>query len=222
MAKKTFKWSGNKEISSRYKDLEKKIKKELKKLPKDMTEIYDAPEVEIFTLKMIQFLEELKRNHLDVDMALKIVGVSREAFRLWMRKPHFVATIEKINACYADAVLADGKTMAGWSIEILRDIHNSYKAGDSKSASALATMAGHMLKATGNFTAAESNNTPQVLIQINTGGGPVEKSKKSIDLVGETSIGAIESVSSGTEIKLNFGKNESKSKESPSYLHLLR
>jgi hypothetical protein len=58
--------------------------------------------------------------------------------------------------------------------------------------------------------------------RINAFGFGFEKSKKSIDLVGETSIGAIESVSSGTEIKLNFGKNESKSKESPSYLHLLR
>ena len=213
---KQFKWSENKEINSRYKDLEKRIKVELKKLPRDMTEIHDAPEVEVFTTKMIQFLEELKRNHLDVSTALKIVGVTNEAHRQWMLKPHFVKVVEKINSSYADAVLADGKTMAGWSVEILRDLHDSYKAGDSKSASALATMAGHMLKATGNFNNAEGATAPQVLIQINTG-GEVKKQKNS-EVLAETTTQTIESVSSDADIKLNFGKNDEKSK---SYLSLL-
>lgn len=214
---KSFSWSDNKELNARYKDLEKRIKIELKKLPKDMTEIYEAPEVEIFTTKMIQFLEELKKTHLDVSAALKIVGVSNEAYRQWMMKPHFVAVVEKLNACYAEAVLADAKTMAGWSVEILRDLHNSYKAGDSKSASALATMAGHMLKATGNFNNAEGATAPQVLIQINTG-GEAKKQKVVEALVNPTENQTIESVSSDADIKLNFGKNDEKSK---SYLSLL-
>lgn len=192
-------WSDTPEKKKRYTDFDLRIKTELKKLPNDLTDIPQT--VEVFTSNQILFLEEYKKNGLNVDQALAISDVAKTTYYSWLRRPGFVEVLQKIQDCYVQAVLADGKTVAGWGIEILKDLHTNYKNGDSKSANALAQMAGHMLKATGNFDSTDGAKTPQVLIQINTSGKKQETKEKTVE----------PSPSGEGNIQLNFNANGKRS-----------
>lgn len=204
-------WSSTPEKKERYADLNLRIIKELRKLPSDLTDIPKT--VEVFNSNQIIFLEEYKKNGLNVKQALSVANVGDATYHSWMRRPGFAEVVEKIQECYIQAVLADGKTVAGWGIEILKDLHNGYKSGDTKSANALAQMAGHMLKATGNFDSTDGVKTPQVLIQINT--GKEDKAVKTVEAVqavaqSKTQNKTLESSPSGDDIQLNFNSNERK------------
>lgn len=192
-------WSDCPEVNSRFKELDRRIDKKLKTLP-PVDELFEADELHVYTTKMLAFLEEYKKD-LNVARALKTLDISQVSYRKWLdTKPHFVGAMNKINEAYIDAVLMDTKTIAGWSVEILKDLHSRYKEGDSKSANALATMAGHMLKASGNFKESDGGSKgTQVLIQINTGSktiSPKESSPKVIE--------------ADSNINLNIKSNESK------------
>lgn len=193
-------WSPNPDINARFKALDDRVKVQLKKLPIDMT---DLTPTEIYSKKQIMFLEEYKKNGLEINAALQVVDISRNTFSIWMNRPNFVRVMEKIAECYVEAVLADGKTIAGWSVKIMDDLHKRFKEGDSKCSNALAQMAGHLLKATGNFDSSDGSKTPQVLIQINTNG----KEKSSTDTLNKASVKTIESSPSGEDIQLNFNSN---------------
>lgn len=159
------------QIKERFIQYDKNVKKQLRKMP-PLEQIHDPnkpgpTEVAPYTMDTYAFFEEYKKD-LDADRALKTLGIPKTKYKQWLDQPKFTDVLNRIHQAYEDAVLMDAKTVAGWSVEILRDIHNAFKAGDTKAGSALAAMAGNMLRASGNFKEA-TQTAPQVLIQINTG-----------------------------------------------------
>lgn len=159
------------QIKERFIQYDKKVKKQFRAMP-PLEEIHDPnkpgpTEVVPYTMDTYAFFEEYKKD-LDANRALKTLGIPVRKYRDWMDQPKFTDVLNRIHQAYEDAVLMDAKTVAGWSVEILRDLHNEFKNGDKKTASALAAMAGNMLRASGNFAEA-TQTAPQVLIQINTG-----------------------------------------------------
>lgn len=163
----------DKQIQERFDPFVNKLKKTTKSMP-PLNEIHDpnrpgSTDVVPYDLKAYAFFEEYKKD-LDADRVLKTLAISRKVYNQWLDQPKFTDVLNRIHQAYEDAVLLDAKTVAGWSVEILRDIHGRFKEGDSKVGSALAAMAGNMLRASGNFKDA-TQTAPQVLIQINTGGG---------------------------------------------------
>jgi len=159
------------QIKERFIQYDKNVKKQFKKMP-PLNEIHDpnkpgSTDVAPYTMDTYAFFEEYKKD-LDADRALKTLKIPKKTYNKWLDQPKFTDVLNRIHQAYEDAVLMDAKTVAGWSVEILRDIHEAFKAGDAKSSSALAAMAGNMLRASGNFKEA-TQTAPQVLIQINTG-----------------------------------------------------
>lgn len=159
------------QIKERFIQYDKNVKKQFKAMP-PLNEIHDPnkpglTEVAPYTMDTYAFFEEYKKD-LDADRALKTLKIPTKRYKQWLDQPKFTDVLNRIHQAYEDAVLMDAKTVAGWSVEILRDIHNAFKAGDTKAGSALAAMAGNMLRASGNFKEA-TQTAPQVLIQINTG-----------------------------------------------------
>jgi len=159
------------QIQKRFDPFMDKLKKTTKQMP-PLEEIHDpnkpgSTDVVPYDLKAYAFFEEYKKD-LDVDRTLKTLNIPKKVYTQWLDQPKFTDVLNRIHQAYEDAVLMDAKTVAGWSVEILRDIHNRFKEGDSKAGSALAAMAGNMLRASGNFKDA-TQTAPQVLIQIDTG-----------------------------------------------------
>jgi hypothetical protein len=166
------KFSDKPEVQERFNKLEANINATLKQLP-PLEEIHDpnkpgATAVAAYDVRAYAFLEEYKKD-LDIERCVRTLGIKQKEIQAWLDQPKFTDVMNRIHDSYADAVLMDSKTIAGWSVEILRDLHQRFKDGDSKASSALATMAGNMLRASGNFKDANVNS-PQVLIQINTTG----------------------------------------------------
>lgn len=167
----------DKQVRKRFEPFMSKLKKTTKDMP-PLEEIHDpnkpgGTDVVPYKMKAYAFFEEYKKD-LDADRTLKTLGIPRKQFNQWMDEPKFTDVLNRIHKAYEDAVLMDAKTVAGWSVEILNDIHQRFKEGDSKAASALAAMAGNMLRASGNFKEA-TQTAPQVFIQIDTGHGPKQK-----------------------------------------------
>lgn len=159
------------QIQKRFDPFMDKLKKTTKAMP-PLEEIHDpnkpgGTDVVPYDLKAYAFFEEYKKD-LDVDRTLKTLAIPKKTYNQWLDQPKFTDVLNRIHQAYEDAVLMDAKTVAGWSVEILRDIHQRFKDGDSKAGSALAAMAGNMLRASGNFKDA-TQTAPQVLIQIDTG-----------------------------------------------------
>lgn len=159
------------QIKERFIQYDKNVKKQFKAMP-PLNEIHDpnkpgSTDVAPYTMDTYAFFEEYKKD-LDADRALKTLKIPTKRYKQWLDQPKFTDVLNRIHQAYEDAVLMDAKTVAGWSVEILRDIHTAFKAGDTKAGSALAAMAGNMLRASGNFKEA-TQTAPQVLIQINTG-----------------------------------------------------
>ena len=159
------------QIKERFIIYDKKLKTQFKAMP-PLEEIHDPQragptEVVPYTMDTYAFFEEYKKD-LDAERALKTLKISQKVYKQWLDQPKFTDVLNRIHQAYEDAVLMDAKTVAGWSVEILRDIHEEFRQGDKKTASALAAMAGNMLRASGNFKEA-TQTAPQVLIQINTG-----------------------------------------------------
>lgn len=159
------------QVKARFEQYDKNLKKQFKQMP-PLNEIHDpnkagSTEVVPYTMDTYAFFEEYKKD-LDADRSLRTLKIPRAKHKQWLDQPKFTDVLNRIHQAYEDAVLMDAKTVAGWSVEILRDLHNSFKSGDTKSSSALAAMAGNMLRASGNFKEA-TQTAPQVLIQINTG-----------------------------------------------------
>ncbi len=171
-------WSDNAEVQKRFDDLNNRINMTLSKLP-DLELMHEPEKLHVYDLKMLAYLEEYKKD-LDSKRALATLGIAAKTLKEWEQQSHFVGVVNKINDAYAEAVLMDRKTIAGWSVEILRDIHNRFKQGDTKVAPALASMAGNMLRASGNFGETDGAKQSQILIQINTNSPqmPVKKEKK--------------------------------------------
>lgn len=166
------KFSDDPDVQARFNGLNTRLKTQLKKMP-EIHLVHDANKpgetrVAPYDVRAYAFLEEYKKD-LDADRCLKMLGIQRALYEQWLTEAKFTDVVNRIHKAYEDAILVDAKTIAGWSVEILRDLHKGYKAGDSKSASALASMAGNMLRASGNFKDAAVKQ-PQVLIQINTSG----------------------------------------------------
>lgn len=160
------------------------------------------------------FLEEYKKD-LDADRAAKTLGIPRKKYQEWLLQPKFTDVMNRIHQAYADAVLMDAKTIAGWSVEILRDLHQSFKNGNDKASSALATMAGNMLRASGNFKET-GVSTPQVLIQINTSGQQTAQEVKEITPTKTQNQPALKS-----ELSINISTNKNDAKERISSLPIL-
>lgn len=170
------KFSDKPEVQERFNKLEANINASLKQLP-PLEEIHDpnkpgSTAVAGYDVRAYAFLEEYKKD-LDIERCVRTLGIKQKEIAAWLDQPKFTDVMNRIHDSYADAVLMDSKTIAGWSVEILRDLHQRFKDGDSKASSALATMAGNMLRASGNFKDANVNS-PQVLIQINTSGVPTQ------------------------------------------------
>ena len=166
------KFSDDPSIQSRFDGLNARLKTQLKKMP-PLEKIHDANSPNAvsyapYDLRAYAFLEEYKKD-LDVDRCLKMLGIPKSLHNQWLAEAKFTDILNRIHKAYEDAILADGKTIVGWSVEIMRDLHNAFKDGDSKAANALSAMAGNMLRATGSFKDNQAK-TPQVLIQINTSG----------------------------------------------------
>jgi len=166
------KYSDKPEVQERFDKLEANIKTALKQLP-PLETIHDpnAPgptAVAAYDVRAYAFLEEYKKD-LDIERCVKMLGIKPKEIAAWLDQPKITDVMNRIHDSYADAVLMDSKTIAGWSVEILRDLHQRFKDGDSKASSALAAMAGNMLRASGNFKDVNASS-PQVLIQINTTG----------------------------------------------------
>lgn len=153
-----------------YVSYDKKLKTTLKQMPSlDKIHNVNLPgptEVATYTVEGYAFLEEYKKD-LDAKRVIKELGIPKKKYEQWLDDPKFTDVMNRIHNAYADAVLMDSKTIAGWSVEILRDLHTAFKAGDTKTGSSLAAMAGNMLKASGNFVE-QSGPSTQVNIQINT------------------------------------------------------
>lgn len=170
------KYSDKPEVQERFDKLEANIKTALKQLP-PLETIHDpnAPgptAVAAYDVRAYAFLEEYKKD-LDIERCVRMLGIKPKEIAAWLDQPKITDVMNRIHDSYADAVLMDSKTIAGWSVEILRDLHQRFKDGDSKASSALAAMAGNMLRASGNFKDVNASS-PQVLIQINTSGVPSE------------------------------------------------
>ena len=166
------KFSDKPEVQERFNKLEANINASLKQLP-PLEEIHDPNKpgptmVAAYDVRAYAFLEEYKKD-LDIERCVRTLGIKQREIQAWLDQPKFTDVMNRIHDSYADAVLMDSKTIAGWSVEILRDLHQRFKDGDSKASSALATMAGNMLRASGNFKDVNASS-PQVLIQINTSG----------------------------------------------------
>tara|TARA_R110000823_G_scaffold44688_1_gene115567 strand:+ start:107 stop:742 length:636 start_codon:yes stop_codon:yes gene_type:complete len=158
------------QIKERFVQYDKNLKKQFKVMP-PLEEIHDpskAGSIEVvpYTMDTYAFFEEYKKD-LDAERVIKMLSIPRSRYKQWLDQPKFTDVLNRIHQAYEDAVLMDAKTVAGWSVEILRDIHDAFKNGNDKAASALAAMAGNMLRASGNFKET-TQATPQVLIQINT------------------------------------------------------
>ena len=171
------------QVAERFERYDKKLKKQFKDMP-PLEEIHDpnkpgSTDVVPYDLKAYAFFEEYKKD-LDANRTLKTLNIPRTTYNKWLDQPKFTDVLNRIHKAYEDAVLMDAKTVAGWSVQILGDIHQRFKDGDSKAASALAAMAGNMLRASGNFKEATQTN-PQVLIQINTG-DPTSKETSTKDV----------------------------------------
>ncbi len=176
------KWSEDPLVNQRFDRLDQNVKKTLKQMPPTIP-IHDpknpgSTDVAPYELKAYAFLEEYKKD-LDSERVLKMLNIPKKDYERWLTEPKFTDIINRIHKAYEDAVLMDAKTIAGWSVEILKDLHEAFKAGDSKAAIPLSSMAGNMLRASGNF---KDNNvkSPQVLIQINTSGAP-EKTTATVE-----------------------------------------
>lgn len=159
------------QVQKRFDPFMVKLKETIKDMP-PLEQIHDpakpgSTDVVPYKLKAYAFFEEYKKD-LDADRVLKTLNIPKKQYEKWLDEPKFTDVMNRIHQAYEDAVLMDSKTVAGWSVEILRDIHQRFKEGDSKAASALAAMAGNMLRASGNFKDA-TQTAPQVLIQIDTG-----------------------------------------------------
>lgn len=208
------KWSDKPEVQERFNPLNEKIDLMLKKMP-ELNEIHDpnkpgSTDVVPYDIKAYAFLEEYKKD-LDTDRVLKTLGIPRKVYESWLLEPKFTDVINRIHKAYEDAVLMDAKTVAGWSIEILRDIHNEFKEGNFKVANALSSMAGNMLRASGNFKDTQAN-TPQVLIQINTGA----ENKPVKDITQDNSP------AQSSEVSINISTENKNDKERISRLPILR
>lgn len=176
------KWSNDANVQERFEPMNAKLKKTLKAMPETQL-IHDpakpgSTDVVPYDLKAYAFLEEYKKD-LDAERVLKMLEIPRKSYNEWLLQPKFTDVLNRIHKAYEDAVLMDGKTIAGWSVEILRDLHEAFKAGDSKAAMPLSSMAGNMLRASGNFKE-NTAKTPQVLIQINTTASPNVKQEPQV------------------------------------------
>lgn len=214
------KFSDKPEVQERFNKLEANIKSALKQLP-PLEEIHDphkpgSTAVAAYDVRAYAFLEEYKKD-LDVERCVRTLGIKQKEIQAWLDQPKFTDVMNRIHDSYADAVLMDSKTIAGWSVEILRDLHQRFKDGDSKSSSALATMAGNMLRASGNFKDANVNS-PQVLIQINTSGVPTEP--KTIPQEPPTTNSA--ATKPATESSINISIKQNNDKERISRMSILR
>lgn len=211
------KWSDKPEVQERFANLETNLKETLKRMP-DIEKIHDpekpgSTQVASYDIRAYAFLEEYKKD-LDTDRCLKALGIPRKEYEAWCLEPKFTDVVNRIHDAYADAILMDSKTIAGWSVEILRDLHQSFKEGNVKASSALATMAGNMLRASGNFKDANVNQ-PQVLIQINTSG---QTEPKNITPQTQTTPEAPKNV---TEPSINISINQNNDKKRISSLPIL-
>lgn len=204
----TRKWSNDPETQERFNQLEKNVKATLKQMPPIET-IHDknkpgSTAVAGYDIKAYAFLEEYKKD-LDADRCAKMLGISPKQLALWYDQAKFTDVVNRIHDSYADAVLMDSKTIAGWSIEIMRDLHQRFKEGDSKASSALATMAGNMLRASGNFKDANVTS-PQVLIQINTNGITTSQEPIAVSPITASNSSKVDDSSINISIKQNNDK----------------
>jgi hypothetical protein len=209
-------WSDKPEVQERFINLEKNVSMSLKKLP-PIESIHDpakpgSTDVASYDIRAYAFLEEYKKD-LDVERCAKTLGLTRKEISVWFDQAKFTDVINRIHDSYSDAVLMDAKTIAGWSVEILRDLHQRFKEGDSKASSALATMAGNLLRASGNFKDANVS-APQVLIQINTSGTPTNMVKDITPTDSANPTG-------GAESSINISIKDNNDKERISRMSIL-
>jgi len=151
------------------KPLSKKVKQTLTDMG-SVAEVYDPDDstdshvdVVPYDISAYTFLEEYKKD-LDVKRVLKDLKIPKKTYNKWIQEPKFSAVLKEIHKAYENAVLLDGKTVAGWSVEILQDLHNKFKEGEVKVASALSNMAGNLLRASGNF---KEEVAPSTSFEIN-------------------------------------------------------
>ena len=211
------KWSDREDVQQRFEPMNAKLKKTLRAMPETQL-IHDpakpgSTDVAPYDLKAYAFLEEYKKD-LDAERVLKMLEIPRKTYNEWLMQPKFTDVVNRIHKAYEDAVLMDGKTIAGWSVEILRDLHEAFKNGDSKAAMPLSSMAGNMLRASGNFKDNQAK-TPQVLIQINTGGASQPAKEPQITT-------AQTSTDPKSESNININIKQSHDRKSISDLPILR
>ena len=154
------------------KKLKQKVKQPLKNLPSsdeladpgepDLREFYD------YSLPELEFLEEYKKD-LNTERAGKAVGVTSRTVQNWVAQSKIKDVMARIHDTYVDAILMDSKIAAGEFISVFREMRECFSGGDTKVASALATMSGNFLRATGHYSSDAHNQTPQVQINIDLG-----------------------------------------------------
>lgn len=181
----------------------KKLNKKVKATLKDMgpvAEVYDPEDstdshvdVVPYDISAYAFLEEYKKD-LDVKRILKTLDIPKKTYNKWLQEPKFTAVLKEIHKAYQNAVLLDNRTVAGWSVEILQDLHNKFKEGDVKVASALSNMAGNLLRASGNF---KEEVAPSTSFEININLEP-SQNIKTVDAQDKSTNG----------ININLSNNE--------------
>lgn len=130
-------------------------------------------EVYLFSMTEMKWLEEYKKD-LDPYRAGKAVKVTRDMVNKYLNNDKIKKILARIHEAYVSAILMDNKVAAGRFINILDKMEKSFDSGDGKVASALANMAGNLLRATGHFGSEEHGKTPQVQINIDLGSSPKE------------------------------------------------
>jgi len=134
-------------------------------------------EVYLYSMTEMKFLEEYKKD-LDPYRAGKEVRITRDMVNKYLNNEKITKVMGRIHEAYIDAIMMDTKVAAGRFMNILDKLEKSFDNGEAKVASALANMAGNLLRATGHFGSEDKGKASVVQINIDLGKDqPTEKLK---------------------------------------------